>query len=134
KPALAMPAEIPPGIVSGNYDLLIPVVNLPVVFSIKNLPPGLTADGSSGSITGKPLKGGTYNVEIRARNAAGTADEVLTFGLEIAALGEGLVGLFHGLVDPHPDHNGQLGSRLELTVASTGAVSGKAVTGTVASP
>ncbi len=134
KPALAMPADVPAGIVSGNFDLLIPVVNLPVVFSIKNLPPGLTTDGATGSISGKPLKAGDYNVEIRAKNAAGNADDVLTFDIEIAALDEGLVGLFHGLVDPHPDHNGQLGSRLELTVASTGAVSGKAVTGTVASP
>jgi hypothetical protein len=134
KPALAMPAEIPDGIVSGNYELLIPVENLPVVFSIKNLPPGLSANGATGSITGKPLKGGTYPVEIRAKNAADSADEVLTFDIEIAALDEGLVGLFHGLVDPHPDHNGQLGSRLELTVASTGAVSGKAITGTVANP
>ena len=133
KPALAMPADVPAGIVSGNFDLLIPVVNLPVVFSIKNLPPGLSADGATGSITGKPLKAGDYNVEIRAKNAAGTADEVLTFDINVAALDEGLVGLFHGLVEPHPDHNGQLGSRLELTVASTGAVSGKAVTGTVAS-
>ncbi len=134
KPALAMPADVPGGIVSGNYDLLIPVENLPVVFSIKNLPPGLTANGATGSITGKPLKAGDYNVEIRAKNAAGSADEVLTFDIYVAALDEGLVGLFHGLVDPHADHNGKLGSRLELTVASTGAVSGKAVTGTVASP
>ena len=134
KPSLAMPAEIPAGIVSGNFDLLIPVVNLPVVFSIKNLPPGLTANGATGSITGRPLKAGDYPVEIRAKNAAGTADEVLTFDINVAALDEGLVGLFHGLVDPHPEHNGQLGSRLELTVASTGAVSGKAITGTVANP
>lgn len=134
KPALAMPVEIPAGIVSGNYDLLIPVVNLPVVFSIKNLPPGLIADGGTGSISGKPLKGGTYPVEIRAKNAAGKADEVLTFDIEIDALEDDLTGLFHGLVTPHADLNGWLGSRLELTVASTGAISGKAITGTVASP
>ncbi len=134
KPALAMPADVPAGIVSGNFDLLIPVVNLPVVFSIKNLPPGLTANGATGSITGKPLKAGDYPVEIRAKNAAGTADEVLTFDINVAPLEEGLVGLFHGLIEPHADHNGQLGSRLELTVTSIGAVSGKAVTGTVATP
>jgi hypothetical protein len=131
KPSISDPAMIDPAIVSGYYQLLIPVVNLPVTFSVKNLPPGLTINGSTGLISGKPLKGGrTYTVQISAKNAAGAADDVLEFDIPVAELEPGIAGVFHGLVSPHPLINNNLGSRLELTVAGTGAVTGKIITGT----
>lgn len=131
KPSISVPAMIEPAIVSGSYQLLIPVVNLPVTFSVKNLPPGLTINGSTGLISGKPLKGGrTYTVQISAKNAAGAADDVLEFDIPVDELPPGIAGVFHGLVSPHPLINNNLGSRLELTVAGTGSVTGKIITGT----
>ncbi|HCN29768.1 MAG TPA: hypothetical protein DIT64_13690 [Verrucomicrobiales bacterium] len=134
KPALAMPAQIDSATVSGDYVLQIPVVNLPVTFTIKNLPPGLTANGNTGVISGKPLKGGAYSLVIKAKNAAGAADETLEFDINVGFLPDGIAGLFHGLIEPHPLLNGNLGSRYEMTVASTGSVSGKVITGTTALP
>ena len=43
----------------------------PMVFNIKNLPEGLTLDKEKGIITGNIRKGGTYELEICAKNAKG---------------------------------------------------------------
>lgn len=134
KPSLAMPDQINPATVSGYYELQIPVVNLPVTFSIKNLPPGLTANGNTGLISGKPLKGGTYKVVIKAKNAAGAADETLEFDIEVGFLPDGIAGLFHGLIEPHPLLNDNLGSRFEMSITGTGSASGKVITGTASTP
>jgi hypothetical protein len=129
-PSLSQPENIPPAAVGAHFQMTIPTVNLPVVYTVTNLPPGLKLDGNTGILEGKPTKGGNYAMTVKAKNAAGTAAVTLSFTIQVAQLNEHLVGAFYGLVGRQQDLNSLMGSRLELTTAMTGAVSGKVITGT----
>lgn len=128
RPTLAKPDPVPSGIVGSPYQLLVPAANFPMALTAANLPPGLTIS-ASGLIGGTPTKGGSYAVTVKASNAAGAAEVSPAFNIAIAALPDGIVGPFHGLVESHSAINGKLGSRFELTTTSTGACSGKLITG-----
>lgn len=134
QPVLSDPPDIPPAIVSGQYELVIPTENLPVTYTVTNLPPGLKLDGGLGLLSGRPTKAGSYDMTIKARNAAGSAVATLSFTIEVEGLRPGLVGTFHGLAGRQEDLNQNLGSRLELTIVSTGAISGRCITGVTPLP
>lgn len=53
-------------------------------YTASNLPPGLTLDGTSGQITGKPTAAGVYRVPVTATNATGTGNATLTFDIAAA--------------------------------------------------
>lgn len=129
-PTLEQPAApISPGIVGGYYELLIPTTSFPVTYTVTGMPPGLAIDAATGLIKGIPTKGGRFHVTVKARNAKGAALVSPQFDIDIASLQPGLVGAFHGYVEPNPDINGNMGSRLEMTTTLTGAWSGKLITG-----
>ncbi len=133
-PVLSQPQLIPQAIVSGTFALTIPTQNLPVTYTVTKLPPGLTLSGETGILGGKPTKAGSYDMTIKAANAAGAAVTTLSFTLIVQDLPADLVGVFHGLVERHASYNNNLGSRLELTTTLTGAVTGKIITGVTAQP
>jgi hypothetical protein len=119
----------PPAIVGGGYLLQINIQNAPVTFTVTGMPPGLTLNQNTGVISGRPTKAGAYRVIVKAKNAAGAAPTVLDFMIHVAPLNSNFVGVFHGLVDSHPDINGGFGSRLELTITGKGGITGKLITG-----
>src|SRR5579859_4828418 len=47
----------------------------PMQFSVDDLPPGLTVDPQTGTITGKMENPGTFKVTFHAKNALGTSDK-----------------------------------------------------------
>ncbi|MEZ0275081.1 MAG: putative Ig domain-containing protein, partial [Roseimicrobium sp.] len=114
-------------IVSGAFNLPTPTNNLPATWSATGLPSGLKIDSATGLICGKPTVAGTFNVKVQASNAAGVSLP-RTFSIVVAPLPVNVVGDFHGYVDsddiyrfsPFP----YVGSRMEITVTPTGAVSG----------
>jgi len=58
-PELSSPTlPLPPAQVGADYTLEIPTLNLPVIYQVKNLPPGLSINGDTGLITGIPTKAG----------------------------------------------------------------------------
>lgn len=129
-PVLTQPGlPLPPAWVGAGFELLIPTKQLPVTYTVKNLPPGLSIDGSTGWIRGVPRQAGTYAVEVQARNAAGTSAERVSFVLEVQELPAALVGRFQGVFPPDGEANDWLGGRYELTTTASGAFTGKAFFG-----
>ncbi|WP_170266876.1 Ig-like domain-containing protein [Brevifollis gellanilyticus] len=130
QPSLTLPPVVPPAIVGGYYSLDIPTVNLPVTYAAKNLPPGLTLNGGTGKLSGRPTKDGKFGITLNASNAAGKAAETLAFDIRVTELPQEVVGSYQGLISGNTAINGQRGSRLELTTTPLGAFSGKIITGT----
>ncbi|MDZ4287275.1 MAG: FG-GAP-like repeat-containing protein, partial [Prosthecobacter sp.] len=130
KPALSMPVGgAPPGLVGNYYVMSIGLENGPVTFTINSLPPGLIIDGDS-VITGVPTRAGVYPVTIKARNAAGAADQVLNFDIIIAPLNGSFAGSYLGFINrTDPLSPLSQGARLELTTTTSGGVSGKLISG-----
>lgn len=100
-PPVLMLATPSAAIVSGtvNYSTLFDTLpnRQPSTFLITGLPAGLTYSTSTGLITGKPTKSGTYTVTIKVTNAAGSDTKTVTFS--VADLPTAIVGTFNALVD-----------------------------------
>lgn len=119
-------------IVSGDFSLVIPTENMPVVYAETNLPPGITMNDSTGTLSGRPTKAGTYNVVVKATNAAAptaAAAATLSFTIQVDPLPAGVIGTFHGYVERSSTVNvnpvKDLGARFEMTVTNTGLVTGQ---------
>ena len=61
----------------------ISATNYPTSYSATGLPPGLRLDSVEGTILGTPTKQGSYNIELGATNAEGTATATLVFTVEL---------------------------------------------------
>jgi|GEM_PF-1710186 len=147
EPTLAMPDLVPPPEVVGGHSIMPPAAvgslyslrleikqGFPVSYKVTKLPPGLTIDGNTGVMSGRPTAGGTYDTTVQAVNAAGASEVVLKLRIVVAALHPGLVGTFHGFIDRQSSLNAGLGSRFELTTTTMGTFSGKWITGTTSVP
>jgi len=88
-------------------------------FSAKGLPSGLKLNAVTGEIRGRPKIAGQFSVKITASNEAGTGP-ILTAGLQVGALPEGVVGTFLGSVAHNISMNGNLGGRIDLTTTKVG--------------
>ncbi|HCN27363.1 MAG TPA: hypothetical protein DIT64_00935 [Verrucomicrobiales bacterium] len=131
-PTIDFPAAVAPLAVSADFSMTIPTVNPPVKYTIKGkLPPGLVFNQLTGTLSGKPATPGEFDFSITAANAAGAAPQKLDFSLQVTDLDGRHIGVFHGLAGRLSNLNNGLGNRVELTVAKTGVVSGKILTGTV---
>jgi uncharacterized delta-60 repeat protein len=129
-PALAPPPVVPDAIVSGAFSLTVPTLNFPVKYTVTKMPPGLSINHATGLISGQPTAAGTYDLTVKAANAAGTSNTI-TFTILVAALDANVVGTYHGIIGNHADINGNLGSRFELTTTGKGTYTGKIISGAV---
>lgn len=142
KPAITPMSSTPhEAIVSGFFSLAIPLVDGPATFTATDLPPGLTIDNVTNLISGTPTTAGTYNVVLRAKNAAGPlatdsagiAAATATCTIHVSALDSNLIGTYHGLISPsqvaYLTPNLNIGARLELTTTGVGAVTGQIIEG-----
>jgi len=118
-PTLETP-NFPETVVGANgYRYQVIAKPNPSTISITGLPPGLTVDPASGWVTGNARRPGTYVVNIRARNAAGSsAPQFAT--IRVKALPVGSVGTFNAIVEPVQEVNRLLGGRIDLTTTITG--------------
>ncbi len=129
-PVLTQPGlPLPPARVGAEFELLLPTTQLPVTYTVKNLPPGLSIDGATGWLRGVPRQAGSYSLEVQARNAAGTSAERVSFVLDVQELPAAFVGRFQGFFVPDGEANDWLGGRYELTTTASGAFTGKAFFG-----
>lgn len=129
KPVMA-PLDLKRAIIGQDYTDTISATNNPTRFTITGLPPGLKYDAVTGGISGRPTESKTYLVKASASNGAGTGPQV-TQELIVEPFPAQLIGTFDGILPRNPDRNGNLGGRLKLTVAKTGAYSGSLSLGTV---
>jgi hypothetical protein len=123
-PQLIVPNPIPEGIVGGTYNLVIPTLNAPVIYTATNLPKGLSIVQATGTITGRPSEPGTKRVVIKAINAAINAAVSIEFDIKINPFPIAAGGIFTALVSANDGVNEDLGGHLSLTSTTFGSLSG----------
>jgi Peptidase family M23/Bacterial Ig domain/Abnormal spindle-like microcephaly-assoc'd, ASPM-SPD-2-Hydin len=117
------PPTIPMGMVSADYSLAIPSLQVPVTFSATGLPSGLTIGKTSGVISGKPNLAGSFKVSITGTTAAGASTKI-SLPLIIQPLPMGTVGSFTAWLSRGSALNSGLGGFMTLAVASSGSLTG----------
>jgi hypothetical protein len=127
-PPVVTPTPLPPTMISSDYAHTLVGSNIPTQFTASGLPKGLLLNSSTGLISGRAVVSGTYNVQVTARNAAGTSP-IWVGSLIVQALPAGSVGSFQAQVDRDASINDDLGGRLELTTTTIGSCSGKLTLG-----
>lgn len=95
----------------------------PTAVTVSGLPPGLTWDPLTRTISGMPLRSGSYTIRVISRNEAGATTPVL-IPLTIAATNSAVLGQFQALVPRDAELNQSLGGLLALTTTKDGAYSG----------
>lgn len=123
-PQLIVPDPIPEGIVGGTYNLVIPTLNAPVIYTATNLPKGLSIVQATGTITGRPTEAVTKRVVIKAINAAITTAVSIEFDIKINPFPIAAGGSFTALVSGDDGVNDDLGGHLSLTSTTLGSLSG----------
>jgi|JI6StandDraft_1071083.scaffolds.fasta_scaffold00500_7 hypothetical protein len=106
----------------------------PVSYAAKNLPTGLTLNTKTGFISGVPTVAKTFlKVSVSATNSKGSTASAEQ-SIIIDPLPGGVMGTFTGTVAREATLNGGLGGRVDLTIASTGAISGSMMLGATKLP
>jgi uncharacterized delta-60 repeat protein len=151
-PVLASSLNPPKGMVGGFYSWKIPVISdvptpssgpnpaawktTPERYVVTGLPPGLTPNPTTGFITGYPTAATSTPKEIKitvsngVKPGTGVTTNTATALIDIKPLPLGIVGSYIGPISRHAG-NGNLGGRFEMTVLSTGAMTGKVTAGSV---
>jgi len=106
----------------------ISALNYPKSFTITGLPSGVTANATTGIITGHPTASGLFMVQIKATNSAGSS-AVLSTPMVVKALSNNLIGSYTGIIGRDTTANGNLGARLTLTTSSIGTYTAKLTRG-----
>lgn len=124
--------EFPPAIVRGAFNYQIEVSDDPLYaatgYNATPLPKGLVINKLTGVISGVPSVSGTFNVAVSAINAVGTTTQMVP--LTVSALPSRFVGRFVAALPRMPAGEfGELGGRLDMNLASTGAASGNMTVG-----
>lgn len=114
--------------VGTSFSAAMTATNLPRIFTITGLPKGITANPTTGFISGRASTSGVFTVKVRATNPAGTSP-VVSAVLIVKALPTNIIGSFTGLVGRHSSVNAGLGARLTLTTTSNGTYTAKITKG-----
>jgi sugar lactone lactonase YvrE len=120
--------------ISESIDVTVSASNLPISYSVVGLPKGLSMNTKTGRITGRPSVASKKNTEgdyipqkitFKAKNVLNEGPG-LDFYMVIEALDADVVGTFSGVVGRSSHSNFGMGGLVQITVGSTGAVSGSA--------
>jgi len=119
-------------VVGSAVTLTPPETTTPATYTAANLPSGLRLNTATGVVSGVPTQPGTHRVLVTLVNQAGVVETSLQYNISVAALSDGVVGSFSGLVERDSSLNGNLGGGIQITTTSNGAYSGKLVVGSQA--
>lgn len=127
---------LPPGVVGGDYSVEIyPLMDqaaakTPLSFRAAKLPPGLRIDARTGIISGRPTRVGTYPATITAVTSKDLGGSVVTTAsITISDFPSGLAGTYVASVGFDEVVGAGLGGRIDLTITTKGALSGKLLLG-----
>jgi hypothetical protein len=130
RPVIALPSNTPAVAVGGSFTLEqnysrreADIVFAPQRWRITGLPPGMTYDPATGTISGRATKPGVYLVKAVASNVAGSAP-TLQFLIAVEAFPAGSIGQFVGQIAAGTAATDDLGGRMELSTTSTGGFTG----------
>ena len=125
-PRITPPLNIPNGIVGAPFSYQIPIdtnpLNQPTTYQARGLPPGLSMDPKTGTISGYPTLAGNYQTSMTAANNLGAANA--TPSIRINPLPDRIAGSYTGLVSRHPTLNGNLGGKFDFTITESSSLSG----------
>ena len=131
RPTLQTP-QFPEARVAVEFNDTLPVTpgdnQLAQLFSVTGLPKGLVLNPKNGVISGRPRKAGKFKVKAYASNPLGKSSPV-TAELIVSPLRSGITGNWVAAVTGQQDMSApfSLGARMDLTVATSGSVSGKLI-------
>lgn len=123
--------NLPDAVVSQSFAHTVTAQHSPTTYTFSGLPPGLTGDRITGSISGRPTLAGLYTITVKATNAAGISPAAASDTMEVEAFPTDAIGTFNGVLPRHSGLNANLGGRLTLTSTLKGTFSGSVVLGTV---
>jgi cyclophilin family peptidyl-prolyl cis-trans isomerase/formylglycine-generating enzyme required for sulfatase activity len=116
----------PVTILNASYDLALGTDGHPLrratSFVLTGLPPGLGYNRSTGRITGRPTRSGTFVVTATALNPGGGG--TTTFPVTVQPLNPATVGSFVAAVGRNTVLNADLGGRVDVVTTASGACSG----------
>ncbi len=129
--------EFPLGIVGGQFTYTIQASDDPLyaaqAFDAKPLPRGLVLNKATGVISGVPTASGEFDVLVSVKNAVGTTTQTAT--LTVTPLPSHLGGRFVAPLPRMPAGQfGELGGRFDMSIAATGALTGRLLVGATALP
>ncbi len=121
--------------IGATFSAALTATNQPKSFIVTGLPAGITANKTTGIISGRASASGVFTVQVKASNSAGTSP-IARAVLIVKALPSKLIGSFTGIIARDATVNAGLGARLTLTTTSTGSYTAKITKGatTLATP
>ena len=118
--------QLSPLTIGALFEHRLMAINHPKSFFVTGLPRGLKLTAATGLISGRPEVSGSFHLQIRATNSAGSSP-VLSVPLVVRALTPYLVGTFGGMLSRDLSANRGLGGSLILTTTARGSFSIRAV-------
>jgi subtilisin-like proprotein convertase family protein/subtilisin family serine protease len=128
RPALTQPT-FGNGVRGSAVNLQFTASNSPTSFTVTGLPPGVLLLKSTGQMTGRPTRPGSYLLTLTASNSAGTGAP-LQYAWIIEDFPTAAVGVWQGITARNNDLNQLLGGRIKLTISASGSYSGSLTLGT----
>jgi hypothetical protein len=137
KPQVTLAQNLPNGTVGKPYSHQIQINTQtrfsPTSYTAAKLPRGVTLNTKTGLISGMPTVAGDYEIIVTATNAFGSHSSQKKT-VTITPLHTNLIGTFTGTVARQNVLNDNLGGRVDFTITSTAAISGKLTNGTKSHP
>ncbi len=114
-------------------DALLDASNNPTQFLVSGLPPGISLDSASGSLSGRPLRSGVYALRVVASNARGrgrmTAIKVTVTGTNTELIAPSLRHDCVALIERDDRLTHGTGGIINFFPSSNGAISGQLAIG-----
>jgi hypothetical protein len=124
--------------VSAPFTLALPILNGPFTVTQTGLPPGLTLNPTTGVITGKATRAGSFVVNLKAVNVAAPRGIAASFTILVNPLPAEVIGTYHGYITRHAEvylsPNPMVGAKIEFTTQSNGSLTGKIIEGATTVP
>ncbi len=117
------------GVRGTGVNIQLTASGSPTSFAVANLPPGVILNKTTGALSGRPTKPGTYELLISATNSAG-AGLTIPYTWIVEDFPTAAIGIWQGITDRNLHLNQRMGGKFKVTVTSTGSYSGSLTYGT----